>query len=97
MKQTVINLDAYRNELAREILQTDNIEVLNKVRRIFQRTIVTSEAAEEKAPSSRIVPPYTMEELKKRTECSRADIAAGRVNTWDEANRKLKEELLWLK
>lgn len=41
--------------------------------------------------------PYTKEELIAGIEESLADIAAGRVYTLEEFNKKLEEDLPWLK
>ncbi len=41
--------------------------------------------------------PYTKEELIAGIEASLADIAAGRVYTLEEFNKKLEEDLPWLK
>lgn len=52
-----IDLNAYRNELAREILSTDDMEVLQSVYRAYQRAVnrvqthyTNKEKAEEKTP-----------------------------------------------
>lgn len=91
MDTTTINIDAYRNELAQKILQTDSIEILDKVNRLFRRSIKAATKTKENPA------PYTMEEIKERAEQSRADIAAGRVSTWAMADKELKKELPWLK
>ena len=86
MKTTrITDIDACRMDIIRAAMQTDSIEVLNKMRHAYRRAAATSPA------------PYTLEEIKERTECSRADINAGRVMTWAEADQKLKQELPWLK
>lgn len=43
---TAIELNAMRGELARDILNTDNLNVLNKVRRAFKRALKAEEQEE---------------------------------------------------
>ena len=66
---TTMDLDAHRMELIRNIMETDNIEVLKKMKKYFVR--VTKEQAKEK------LPPYTTEELNARIDEAEAEIDAG--------------------
>ena len=91
-----IDLDAYRNELARQILSTDDLEVLKKVKKYFARVAKvedTAAVAEEKEDLT----PYTMEEINSWIDEGEAEEEAGLVYTCEEADRMLKEELPWLK
>lgn len=40
--------------------------------------------------------PYTMDEINQMIDKSLADIKAGRVLTWEEVDRDLKEKYPWL-
>lgn len=66
---TTMDLDAHRMELIRNIMETDNIEVLKKMKKYFVR--VTKEQAKEE------LTPYTMEELNARIDEAEAEIDAG--------------------
>lgn len=91
-----IDLNAYRNELARQILSTDDLEVLKKVKKYFARVAKvedTAAVAEEKEDLT----PYTMEEINSWIDEGEAEEEAGLVYTCEEADRMLKEELPWLK
>lgn len=91
-----IDLNAYRNELARQILSTDDLEVLKKVKKYFARVAKvedTATVAEEKEDLT----PYTMEEINSWIDEGEAEEEAGLVYTCEEADRMLKEELPWLK
>jgi len=66
---TTMDLDAHRMELIRNIMETDNIEVLKKMKKYFVR--VTKEQAKEK------LTPYTIEELNARIDEAEAEIDAG--------------------
>lgn len=96
MDMRTIDLDAYRNELARQILSTDDLEVLKKVKKYFARVAKvedTAAVAEEKEDLT----PYTMEEINSWIDEGEAEEEAGLVYTCEEADRMLKEELPWLK
>lgn len=91
-----MDLNAYRNELARQILSTDDLEVLKKVKKYFARVAKvedTAAVAEEKEDLT----PYTMEEINSWIDEGEAEEEAGLVYTCEEADRMLKEELPWLK
>lgn len=91
-----MDLNAYRNELARQILSTDDLEVLKKVKKYFARVAKvedTATVAEEKEDLT----PYTMEEINSWIDEGEAEEEAGLVYTCEEADRMLKEELPWLK
>lgn len=64
-----MELDAHRMELIRNIMETDNLEVLKKMKKYFVR--VTKEEAKDN------LAPYTMEELNARIDEAEAEIDAG--------------------
>lgn len=103
-----IDLNAYRNELAREILSTDNMEVLQSVYRAYRRAVnkvQTHYANKEKAEEENFptqcketaVPYYTQKELDERIDEAEAQINSGKTLTCEEADAELKQALPWLK
>ena len=66
---STMELDAHRMELIRNIIETDNLEVLKKMKKYFVR--VTKEETKEN------LTPYTMEELNARIDEAEAEIDAG--------------------
>lgn len=64
-----MELDAHRMELIRNIMETDNLEVLKKMKKYFVR--VSKEQVKED------LTPYTMEELNTRIDEAEAEIDAG--------------------
>lgn len=94
MKMTTMNIDAFRNELAREILQTDNIEVLNKLRQAFHRI---SKRVESKAVvATPSIGPHTREEMLARINESEADEAAGRMSDSEDVFARIDPKCLAL-
>lgn len=82
-----IELDACRNELAREILATDNIEVLKSVRRAYHRAV---RKEMEKAES---LAPYSMKELNARIDEAEAEEGG---TTSEEFFAQMEREMPWL-
>ena len=80
-----LELEAYKAELAREILAEDSFDLLKKVKQYFAR--------EKKKESLR---PYTMDEINAWIDESEADEAAGREYTCEEVDRRMKEKYAWL-
>lgn len=66
---TTMELDAHRMELIRNIMETDNLEVLKKMKKYFVR--VSKEQVKED------LTPYTMEELNARIDEAEAEIDTG--------------------
>lgn len=66
---TTMELDARRMELIRDIMETDNIEILKKMKRYFL-SLSEQPTKEESAP-------YTAEELNARIDEAEAEIDAG--------------------
>lgn len=83
---TTIDIDTYRNQLLEDIRTEDNLEVLERVRQAYTR-----------AMKKQKLPPYTMEELDARIDQFEANMEAGKWLTVEEANRKVREALPWLR
>lgn len=66
---TAMELDARRMELIRDIMETDNIEILKKMKRYFSR-LSKQQMKEEPTP-------YTVEELNAHIDEAEAEIDAG--------------------
>lgn len=80
-----IELNACRNELARDILATDNIEVLRTVRRAYSRAIKTIKKIDEENCT-----PYTVDELNARIDEAEAQLTAGQGITSEVAHQRMK-------
>lgn len=66
---STIELDAHRMELIRNIMETNSLEALKKMKKYFVK--VTKEETKEN------LTPYTMEELNARIDEAEAEIDAG--------------------
>ena len=66
---TAMELDAHRMELIRNIMETDNLEVLKKMKKYFVR--ISKEDVKED------LTPYTMEELNAHIDEAEAEIIDG--------------------
>lgn len=84
---TTMELEAYKAELAREILMSDSRQLLDKVKKLLRK--------ESKARE--LLKPYTMEELNARIDEAEVEIDAGEVLTCEEANAEVRKALPWLK
>lgn len=82
--ENCMELDAMKAALAREILNTDSSEILNKVRKVFER----SKKSEETLPPCR----YTVEELKERVHKGVQDARDGKGVTTEEL---IKQSEAW--
>lgn len=71
---TTMELEAYKAELAREILMSDSRELLDKVKRLLRK----------EAKAEEQIKPYTLEELNARIDEAEAEIEAGEVLTCEE-------------
>lgn len=85
---TTMEFDAYRAELAREILNTDSRELLDAVRRTIKR-ITKNKVKEEE------LPPYSLEEMKGWIKESLNDISSNRVYTLEEIEAEDLNEMPW--
>lgn len=84
---TTIELEAYKAELAREILMSDSRQLLDKVKKLLHKEAKVREQ----------LMPYTLEELNARIDEAEAEIEAGEVLTCEEANAEVRKSLPWLK
>lgn len=82
-----IELNACRNELARDILATDDLEVLRTVRRAYRRAM--SKALKNSEAGSPA--PYTMEELNARIDEAEAEFKAGEGIPSEVAHQRMKQ------
>lgn len=75
---TTMELDARRIELIRKIMETDSLEVLDKVKQSFNRAVKAVQAK-----STEPIPgvPSSLEEVKQDIAAFEADIDAGRLET----------------
>jgi len=90
-----MELNALRGELAHDILNIEDIEVLKEVKRNLHQII--AQAKDEMKNKSSHPRPYTLEEIHSRIAESEAQIAAGNVLTIEEANAEVRKQLPWLK
>lgn len=84
---TTIELEAYKAEVAREVLNTDSRAVLEKVQKLLSR---------ERKKATEDLTPYTMEEINAWLDESEADAEVGREYTCEEVFERMKEKYPWL-
>ena len=87
---TTMELDSRRMELIRDIMETDSLEVLDKVKRAFNRAIKSVEAKRfEPIPGV----PRTLEEVKQDIAEFEAELDAGTlvVVPHEEVMREMRE------
>lgn len=90
-----MELNALRGELAHDILNIEDIEVLKEVKRSLHQIIAQAkDGMKNKSSHPR---PYTLQEIHNRIAESEAQIAAGNVLTIEEANAEVRRQLPWLK
>lgn len=90
-----MELNALRGELAHDILNIEDIEVLKEVKRSLHQIIAQAkDGMKNKSSHPR---PYTLEEIHSRIAESEVQIAAGNVLTIEEANAEVRKQLPWLK
>lgn len=90
-----MELNALRGELAHDILNIEDIEVLKEVKRNLHQIIAQAkDGMKNKSSHPR---PYTLEEIHSRIAESEAQITAGNVLTIEEANAEVRKQLPWLK
>ena len=75
---STIELDARRMELIRKIMETDSIEVLDKVKQSFNRAV---KAAQAKNTESIPDIPSSLDEVKQNIEAFEADLDADILET----------------
>lgn len=82
-----MDLNAYQNELIRDILTTDNFEVLQTVRRAYHRAVNKV----MKSTEAGNLPAYTMEELNARMDEAEAEFEAGEGIAAEVAHQRMKQ------
>lgn len=87
-------LNALRGELAHDILNIEDIEVLKEVKRNLHQII--AQAKDEMKNKSSHPRPYTLEEIHSRIAESEAQIAAGNVLTNEEVFANMRRKYPWL-
>lgn len=89
-----MELNALRGELAHDILNIEDIEVLKEVKRNLHQII--AQAKDEMKNKSSHPRPYTLEEIHSRIAESEAQIAAGNVLTNEEVFANMRRKYPWL-
>ena len=89
-----MELNALRGELAHDILNIEDIEVLKEVKRNLHQII--AQAKDEIKNKSSHPRPYTLEEIHSRIAESEAQIAAGEVLTNEEVFANMRRKYPWL-
>ncbi len=75
---TAMELDARRMELIRKIMETDSVEVLDKMKQSFNRAV---KAAQAKNTESILGVPSSLEEVKQNITAFEADLDADILET----------------
>lgn len=75
---TAMELDARRMELIRKIMETDSVEVLDKMKQSFNRAV---KAAQAKNTESILGVPSSLEEVKQNIATFEADLDADILET----------------
>lgn len=89
-----MELNALRGELAHDILNIEDIEVLKEVKRSLHQII--AQAKDEMKNKSSHPRPYTLEEIHSRIAESEAQITAGNVLTNEEVFANMRRKYPWL-
>lgn len=89
-----MELNALRGELAHDILNIDDIEVLKEVKRSLHQII--AQAKDGMKNQSSHPRPYTLEEIHSRIAESEAQITAGEVLTNEEVFANMRRKYPWL-
>lgn len=79
---TTMELDARRAEIIRQLFATDNMEVLDSVKRSLTRALSCHSKKEMVVEED--LTPYTMEEINRWMDEGEAEEAAGLVYTHEE-------------
>ncbi len=89
-----MELNALRGELAHDILNIEDIEVLKEVKRNLRQIIAQAkDGMKNKSSHPR---PYTLEEIHSRIAESEAQITAGEVLTNEEVFANMRRKYPWL-
>lgn len=90
---TTMELEAYKMELIRDIVETDSREVLDAVKRSMKRALKKINV-EKKAED---LTPYTMEEINSWIDEAEAEEEAGiEGSTLEEVMDRMKKKYSWL-
>lgn len=90
---TTMELEAYKLELIRDIVETDSREVLDAVKRSMKRALKKINV-EKKAED---LTPYTMEEINSWIDEAEAEEEAGiEGSTLEEVMDRMKKKYSWL-
>lgn len=93
---TTMELDVRRAEIIRQLFDTDNMAVLDSVKRSLSRAL-HRESKKAAAAVEENLTPYTMEELNARIDKAEENIASGNVYTNEEVMQEMKREFPWLR
>ena len=88
-----LEVENLRRELLRDILDVDDLDVLKKLRRSFNRLCIHSTSSVKEDEDLR---PYTMEELNARIDEAEAEIEAGETLSSQELFEHLEHQYPWL-
>lgn len=89
-----IELNACQNELIREILDLDNLELLKDVKNYLERLMTHTE---QDSAEKENLKPYTMEEINGWIDEVEAEEAAGDPGvSWEEMQAEMKQTFAWL-
>lgn len=91
---TSMELDARRMEIFREIMQINDIEVLDGLKRSLKR--LTAKSRQSATTNQENLSSYTMEEINARIDEAEADIDAGRVYTSEQVHKMMEDKYPWL-
>ncbi len=83
---TTMELDARKAQLAREILNVDSMEVLNKLQKAFNRV-------KAKVASDNETEYISKEEILAGIDAGLKDLKAGRKTSWDEFIKEMEDEM----
>ena len=86
-----VELNACRNELARDILATDDLDVLRTTRRAYRRAMQRRNLMELEKMNAKGLAPYTMDELNARIDEAEAEFAAGKGVPAEAAHQRMKQ------
>lgn len=89
---TSMELDARRMEIFREIMQINDMEVLDGLKRSLKH--LTAKAGKSAVQEDLV--PYTMEEINARIDEAEADIDAGRVYSSEQVHKMMEAKYPWL-
>lgn len=91
---TSMELDARRMEIFREIMQINDMEVLDGLKRSLKR--IKAKTGKSATTAQEDLTPYTMEEINTRIDEAEADIDAGRVYSSEQVHKMMEAKYPWL-